>query len=631
MNKLILPRLISDGMILQREQKCRIWGFDVPGRSIEVSFLGVCYKAVTDDEGEWMISLPELSAGGPYTMTVKDEVGNEITIDNILVGDVWFCSGQSNMELPMARVKDAYPKEVANCTNPAIRTFKIIEHVDFHAPLKDHLTGAWEEAKEDTILAFSATGYFFAKAYYEMTKVPVGFINASLGGSRIECWMGRDMLDGYDEFFALADMYADDEFVESQRKKNDTQALEWNGNLDAKDMGLQEGWQNEDNRWEDSKEVEIPFFFGDTELKDFIGSVWFHKTFYVSEKMADSETKLWLGTIVDSDIVYINGTEVGRTEYQYPPRKYAIEKGLLKAGENTIVIRVKVERGLGRFTPDKTYAIWNEDEKVDLKGTWQYRVGAVCGPSPETDFISWKPTGLYHGMTYPCHKYKIAGVLWYQGESNADRPDSYADLTERMVKGYREKWENEKLPFYFVQLPNFEIDLEDKNSGWPELREAQRQGLAIPYTGMITAMDLGEDNDLHPLNKKDVGYRLALLAANGFGQYEGEYCGPMVENIRAESSLMQTGCRVFLSCSHADEMYAYHPKKGNVIKDFELVDEAGHSYLAEATIAGNQIVICSRTINEPVQVRYCFRNTSRGGLIYNKAGLPMSPFVMTIG
>lgn len=630
MNKLILPRLISDGMVLQREQNCRIWGFNVPGRSVEVSFLGACYETVTDDKGEWKISLPELSAGGPYTMSVKDEVGNEITIQNILVGDVWFCSGQSNMELPMDRVKDAYPKDVRDCINPFIRTFKIVEHVDFHAPLKDHVSGEWKDAKKDTILAFSATAYFFAKAYYKMTNVPVGLINASLGGSRIECWMGRDMLKGYDELLALADQYADDTFVEEQKKKNDTQALEWHGSLDAMDIGLQEGWQNRDKDWESAKEVEIPFFYKDTELKNFIGSVWFYKTFYVSEKMADSENKLWLGTIVDSDIVYINGMEVGRTEYQYPPRKYTVKKGILKAGENTIVIRVKVERGQGRFTPDKTYAIWNQDEKVNLEGTWKYRVGAECKPSPETDFVSWKPTGLYHGMTYPCHNYKIAGVLWYQGESNADNPGSYADLTERMVEGYREKWENEKLPFYFVQLPNFEIDLDEKSNDWPKLREAQRQGLALPYTGMVTAMDLGEDNDLHPLNKKDIGYRLALLAAKGCGEYEGEYSGPVVETIRVESLLMQTGCRVFLSCSHADAMYAYHPKRENIIKDFELVDEAGNSYLAEATIAGNQIVICSHTVNEPVQVRYCFKNTPRGGLVYNKAGLPMSPFVMDI-
>lgn len=630
MNDLTLPRLISDGMVLQREQNCRIWGFDVPGRRVEVSFLGACYKAVTDDTGEWRVSLDKLPTGGPYTMTVKDEVGNEISIGNILVGDVWFCSGQSNMELPMDRVKDAYPEEVKNCDNPAIRTFKIMEQVDFRAPLKDHLTGAWEEAKEETILAFSATGYFFAKAYYEMTGVPVGFINASLGGSGIESWMGRDMLKGYDELLALADQFADDEFVESQRKKNDEQALEWHGNLDALDIGLQEGWQKERDSWEASGEVEIPFFFKDTELKDFIGSVWFKKTFTVSERMAGSQAKLWLGTIVDSDIVYINGREVGRTEYQYPPRKYAIESGLLKAGENTIVIRVKCERGLGRFTPDKTYAIWNEEETINLAGTWKCRIGSVCNPSPETDFISWKPTGLYHGMTAPCHKYNIAGVLWYQGESNANDPEPYADLMERMIAGYRNKWENEKLPFYFVQLPNFEIDLDEKNSGWPELREAQRQGLAIPYTGMVTAIDLGEDNDLHPLNKKDVGYRFALLAAKGCGMYEGECIGPIVENIRVERSFMQTGCRVFLSCSHADAMYTYHPKKENVIKDFELVDEAGHVYLAEATIAGNQVVICSRTVNEPVQVRYCFRNTPRGGLIYNKAGLPMSPFVMDI-
>lgn len=629
MNNLRLPRLISDGMILQREQNSRIWGWDAPGRKITVSFLGTDHETVTDETGEWQVKLPAVTVGGPYTMVIRDDAGSEFLIQNILVGDVWFCSGQSNMELPMDRVKDAYPKEVQNCTNPAIRTFKIVEHVDFHAPLKELLTGEWKEANEENILAFSATAYFFATAYYEMTHIPVGFINASLGGSRIECWMGREMLDGYDDMLALADQYSDDAFVENQKRKNEVQTLEWHSNLDTMDIGLQEGWQNRDSVWEMSAEVDIPFFFNDTELKDFIGSVWFYKRFDVSEKMADSAAKLWLGTIVDSDTVYINGTEVGHTEYQYPPRKYGIEKGILKAGENTIVIRVKCERGNGRFTPDKTYAIWNEEEEISLSGTWKCRIGAVCGPSPETDFISWKPTGLYHGMTAPCHKYNIAGVLWYQGESNTHDPAPYADLFERMVKGYRSKWENKELPFYCVQLPNFEIDLDEGKSGWPELREAQRQALRIPHIGMVSAIDLGEDNDLHPLNKKDIGYRLALLAA-GNCREGAEYSGPVVETVRVQASLANTGCRVFLTCSHAESMYAFHKEKGNRIKDFELVDENGNVYLAEAVIAGNEIVVCSRTVGEPVQVRYCFRNTPRGGLIYNKAGLPMSPFVLNI-
>ena len=630
MNELMLPRLISSGMVLQRDENCRIWGYDSLDREIIVSFQNKKYTGRTDTKGKWLFELPKLQPGGPYVMTIGDNAGNEILLEDVWVGDVFFCSGQSNMELPMDRVKDAYPKEIKACSNPAIRTFKIAEHTDFHAPLKEVISGEWKAADTDTIFEFSATAYFFAKAYYEMTHIPVGIINASLGGSLIECWMGQDMLDGYDELLALAKQYAQDNFVEMQKQKNEVQNLEWHRQLDSMDIGLAENWQNEDCVWKAAEELEIPFFFKDTKLEGFIGSVWFYKRFSVSEKMAENDAKLWLGTIVDSDTVYVNGIEVGHTDYQYPPRKYEIPKGMLTVGENTIVIRVKCEKGDGRFTPDKMYAVWNSKEKISLDGIWKYRIGATCKESPETDFISWKPTGLYNGMTAPCFKYNISGVLWYQGESNTHNPNPYKDLFERMVAGYRKKWKKDDLPVYYVQLPNFEIDLDEKNSGWPQMREIQRQALQIPHVGMVTAIDLGEDNDLHPLNKKDIGYRLALLAVTKNGMCDIEYSGPIVENSRIETSPEDMGCRVILSCSHADSMYAFHLKKGNEIRDFELVDKYGTIYPAETLIGEKEIIIFSKELSEPMEVRYCYKNTPTGALIYNGSGLPMSPFVIKL-
>lgn len=630
-----LPRLISSGMVLAQKQKCRIWGWDAPGRKVTVSFLDEEYHTFTDDEGRWQLQMREHTSGGPYVMRIYDDAGNESVIDNILIGDVWFCSGQSNMELPMERVKDKYPEEIVNCNNPFIRSFKIVERVDYHGPLEELETGEWIEAGEDSIRAFSATAYFFAQTLYKMTSVPVGFINASLGGSRIEGWMGRDMLEGYDEFLTLADKYADDSFLESRKEMNLKQDEDWYGNLDREDIGLKESWEQESADWEKACAVSIPFFFRDTELKNFIGAVWFRRTFDVPKEMAGKDARLWLGTIVDNDRVFINGVEVGNTPYQYPPRKYDVPGELLKEGKNSIVIRVRVETGCGRFTIGKKYAIWNDDTEVDLTGAWQYRIGARCDIRPETDFTSWKPTGLYNGMTAPCHKYTVGGVLWYQGESNAGEPEVYKDLFARLISGYRRKWQNEELPVYYVQLPNFTIDMyNDPNvtgREWAKMRVAQKQSLVIPYTGMVTTIDLGEDNDLHPLNKKGIGERLALLvAAHEYGM-DVEYSGPVPMEAVLYRPTDEIGCEVHISCTHAEDgMYAANQEKTDRIIDFELLDEDGNIYETEATIRSNTIIVRSVETDNPSIIQYCYKNSPDGGVIYNKAGLPMSPFVMDI-
>lgn len=626
-----LPRLVSDGMVLQYGKKTRIWGWDTPGREITVSFLGKEKKGIAGEDGLWQIELEACKAGGPYVMEFKDDHGDKAVVRNILVGSVWFCSGQSNMELPMERVKDRYPNEIRNCENFCIRTFKITENAVFSAPLEELATGEWKQAHPDTILQFSATAYFFAKTLYEMTGIPVGLINASLGGSGIESWMGREMLAGYDAMLEKADQYADREFVAKVLKQNEEQAVRWHEALDNKDLGLKECWQQEKIDTALWKTVHLPFFFRDTELADFIGSVWLRRRFTVPANMAGKPARLWLGTIVDSDTAYINGVQVGHTDYQYPPRKYQVPEGLLREGENTIVIHVKCERGKGRFTPGKKYALWNDTCEIDLQGDWLYRVGAGCDPSPETDFVNWKPTGLYNGMTAPCHRYAIEGILWYQGESNTHEPEVYLDLMERMIEGYRQRWQ-EELPFFYVQLPNFAINIYDSDtdetgSGWPRVRELQRQALKIPNTGMVTAIDLGEDNDLHPLNKKDLGFRLALLAAVRVFDQQRECSGPTVIGVERISGQEICLC---LKLDHSQGLCARSPK-GEQILDFELEGKDGTLYPAKAMIREENLILTGPMPREGLRaIRYLYANTNKGALLYNRAGLPMSPVVLIL-
>lgn len=631
MGDLRLPRLISDGMILQQKKQIKMWGFDRPGRKVMLSFLGEEYVAVADGQGRFEAVLPPMEPGGPYNLYIGNENGEEIVVTDILIGDVWLCAGQSNMELPMERVKDRYPEEIRECSEPFIRTFKVIEHSDFHGPLRELQSGSWEKADTGTILKFSATAYFFAKQMYQMTGVPVGLINTSLGGSRIQSWMSREMLQGDVEDLLLAEKYADDAFVAGQLERNQENMEAWHRNLDEQDQGLKRNFKELKAPEPSFKEVSIPFFFRDTQLQGFIGSVWFLRNFQVTGGLAGKAAKLWLGTIVDSDTVYINGVMVGHTDYQYPPRKYEIPEGLLREGENTIVIRVKCENGHGRFTDGKKYALWNDEEEIDLTGEWYYEIGAACEQIEPTDFVNWKPTGLYNGMVAPCRPYTLAGILWYQGESNTHVPEVYLELMKRMVAGYRKEW-GEELPFLYVQLPNFAIDRYDSDAdetgqGWPVVRELQRRAKKLPRVGMAVTMDLGEDNDLHPLNKKEVGFRLAMLAAKMLYGIASECEGPEICGINYE--MEKTGAVLLYFKNITDGMYAYGGEKGKEIRDFELRDEQGIWHRAAAVIKEDTIRLTpvERIRIRPCGVRYLFSNISHGAMIYNRAGFPLSPFV----
>lgn len=628
MKELQLPRLISDHMVLQRNAEIHLWGKDLPGHRVMMSFCGEEYLVQADKNGDFDFYLPEQKAGGPFSMLFRDDLGNEKVVGDILIGEVWLCSGQSNMELPMNRVKDRFPEDMVSCKNTQIRTFKIRENGVFTAPLTELESGEWKSVQPDTLPDFSAAGYYFAKALQELLKVPVGFIDASLGGSLIESWMSREMLDGWKEELALADRYADRDFVNGQLQKNEAQNQAWHARLDEADPGITQHWEQESYDSGNWGMVTVPFLFEEAgELKDFTGSVWFRRTFTVPEEMAGKAARLWLGTIVDSDVAYVNGQQVGITYYQYPPRKYELPEGLLRKGVNTIVLRVISEKAQGRFTRGKKYAVFNEQGEIPLDGEWSYCIGASCERIPETDFVNWKPTGLYNGMTAPCHKYTIAGVNWYQGESNTHHPDNYLELLGRMIEGYRREWNNPKLPFQIVELPNLTVDMEGAEEGWRVLRELQRRSAEIPDVEVVVTIDLGEDNDLHPQNKKDLGKRLALLAAARYG-IPVESRGPEVTQVIMDVEKAFNQRIIRLICDHAEGMYAASEEKGSEILDFEAVNDKGEALPATAQITGTEIVLTLPYEKAKIEeIRYCYRTSNRGALIYNRDHLPMSPFV----
>lgn len=639
MNELRMPRLISSGMVLQRDKRVRIWGYDAPGRDIEVAFLDDAYKTIADSDGYFEVWMNKHSYGGPYTMEIRDDAGERIIIEDILIGEVWLCSGQSNMELPMARVKDKYPEEIVNCDYPNVRAFKINEALDFTAPCRELLTGEWKRPAREYITEFSATAYFFARELNRITDIPVGYIDASLGGSKVHCWMSREMLNGYDDKLALADKYAPKEFRDAVLEDNMKRVSEWHNELDAKDTGLKEHWESEDtddNMWDT---VEIPCFFKDTKIGDTLGCIYLRKSFTVPLKMAGKPARLWLGTIVDSDKTYVNGKLVGQTEYQYPPRKYDIPGGLLHEGENNVTVRMKSEYFVGypgakhvaaRFTPGKEYRIFNETGSIELGGTWKYKIGALSDkPAYYQDFISWKPAGLYNAMTAPCHKYTIGGFNWYQGESDCEERDEYTDLFRRMIEGYRKEWDDPKLFAGIVQLPNFTIDNDPDSEAWQGMREILRKlGEQIPDADSIVTIDLGEDNDLHPQGKRELGRRLALLAAHFRCSMDVEYTGPCIEKsmcVKKDDSV-----EITLDMSHVGEGMITREVNtrgaDGIVTDFMVVDDSGNLRSADVTVLKDKLVLSVKDLDHTIkEIRYCYSQTNSGALIYNSEGLPMSP------
>ncbi|MBO6241285.1 MAG: hypothetical protein J6O61_10730 [Butyrivibrio sp.] len=629
MSTLRLSRLLSDGAVIQRRKSIHIWGWDEPGAKVTAVLEKDEVSGITDSNGRFDIYLPARESGGPYELVVSDDKGERIVVRDVMLGLVWLCSGQSNMELPLTRCKDRYPEVVKNDENDRIRTFKIVEETSYCGPFEEHHTGSWTLVRHDTIMDFSAVGYFFAKHLQKLTGQTIGIINASLGGSRIFGWMGREMLEGYDELLEEADHYADKAFYDGQIAGNIENGDAWRNALYQSDEGIKNNWQSMDTDDSDWGNFEVPGFFKGTDLDGFIGSVWFRKKFDLPKELAGKAARLFLGTMVDSDTVFVNGQKVGETAYQYPPRKYDIPEGLTRENDNEVVIRLCVENGLGRFTPGKELKIFNSDATVYLNGTYKYKVAASCERIKPTDFVNWKATGLFNGMTAPCKNYPIDGVVWYQGESNVELPQyDYADLTKRMILGYRKLWNDENLPFIAVQLPNFVIDQLPCTDDWGKFRLIQNRILDIPMTGLVVTLGLGEDNDLHPTRKEPIGERMALWAAHMKYGYGAEYKGPEIESIKKVTE--DSEILIEIKLGHAGELIVADEGKGSELKDFYLEYEDGKRENAEAALLGDKIFVKMNSDGKNVKLKWCCENTYHGGLVENETGTPLAPFEVTI-
>ncbi|MDD3277290.1 MAG: sialate O-acetylesterase [Lachnospiraceae bacterium] len=647
--QLRLPRLFGSGCVLQQGSGTRIWGWDMPGSKVTISVTSeteFCQSQGTaDGAGVFEIMFSGLKAGGPYTLEVMDEHGQQIRIEPVYVGEVYVCGGQSNMELPMCRVRERYSEEFCHGGAPQVHLYKVKEHYEFHAPLTDHREAAWNPCTADKLEEISAFSYFFGKKLQEHLNVPVGIINLSLGGTPIEAWMSQQGIKDWPQAQKLREHYLDASVCRRETLAHEKAEQQWQQEIVKQERQFQKEEDKKKKLW---NSIYLPGKLDQAEgLKNFCGSVWLRRSFLVSGKRAGSWGLLRFGTLVDSDQIYINGVLIGETGYCYPPRRYPIPEGLLREGENEIRIRLVVRNAGGRLTENKPYEIcWEDptrpdclekkeaDERILLEGRWEYQVRAVCDPAPEQLFLNRVPTGLFHAMAAPCFPYQVQGVIWYQGESNDVNPQSYEKLLKAMIGDWRKHWQQDRLPFVIVQLPNCGIDIAPGDA-WPVLREGQRLAQNLDDVAVTVTIDLGEDNDLHPLNKKDAANR-AVLAVQALVYRETVVShGPEVQGWQVEHGQVkltfETGdqrdlilCKAETGKSQREAVLS--TVVGSEVPGMEIAGADQKFYKADAKLSKRVIFLKSEKVDRPVYVRYAWNCAPGQVLLYNQSGLPASPF-----
>src|ERR1041384_1832386 len=624
-----LPAIISDNLVLQQETKVRIWGNARAGERVTVTFRNKSAQTVADAQGRWQVFIGPLKSGGPAELTVKGD--NTLTIKNVLVGEGWLCSGQLNMEWPLANTIGA-TETLANANYPEIRMFRV-EHHTSAEPLTD-LEGHWVITTPDEAAHFTAVGYFFGRELYQRLKVPIGLINNSWGGTPAEAWTSHDALVSSPELKPILDRYESSLNMLPQAKEAYAQALaQWeekNLYIDAGNKGEALGYADPATSTADWSKMDLPQQFETAGLL-IDGAVWFRKVLELPESWAGKDLVLNLTPIDDQDVTYFNGNKVGSIGRETPnsymvPRKYVVPGSLVHGGRNVIAVRVFDSAGEGGFSRGGAMSIGpQEGDVISLRGAWDYKVELALEPKhpdwgsrPEAVGVrDRKSTSLlYNAMIAPLVPVAIRGAIWYQGESNAGRAYQYRTLFPIMIRNWRSAWGHE-FPFYFVQLANWHANkAEPDESDWAELREAQTMRLREPQTGMAVTIDIGDENDIHPRNKVDVGRRLAAWAL--FGTYGQKVVpsGPLFDRFAVE------GDKVRIRFKHGAGLKT---SDGGPLKGFAIAGEDRRFVWADARIDGYSLIVSSPKVLKPVAVRYGWADNPLANL-YNAAGFPASPF-----
>jgi len=618
-----IPSIVGNGMVLQRDVALKIWGWATPMESIQVTFLGKRYEATTDLKGNWQVKLDPAKAGGPHTMEIVGS--NRIVLSDILIGDVWICSGQSNMTHYFGRHRERYAKEIAQANIPEIRQFLVPTTAVLTGPVDNIPDINWVRSTPENIIDFTVIGYFFAKKIHDQYDVPQGIINTCVGGTKIEAWTSEEGFRDFPEILEVIEKNKDVDYVE---RVNAEAAMdrEASGPKKTVDLGMQK-----EVKWFDPaytplnwKRINVPGYWEDQGVRDLDGVIWYRREIEVPESMTGVKGQIKLGRIRNADEVYLNGKRVGATTYEYPQREYALAAGELRPGKNLLVVRVTNQNGKGGFIPDKPYHLSAAGQVIDLKGDWNFKVGEAyrkTRPYKQGINAQDQPTSLYNGMVAPYINYAVRGFLWYQGESNSGDPESYRKLLPNLIEDWRDRWQLGELVFLIAQLPNFmDVDYLPAESNWALMREVQLEtALNMPQTGIGINIELGEWNDIHPGNKKPVGERLALQAMRlSYGADDIVASGPIYKSQRID------GNKIILSFNHVGSGLVSN--NGEPLAHFAIAGENKAFVWGTASIEDAEVVVWSDEVPHPKYVRYAWADNPDFANLSNEEGLPASPF-----
>ncbi len=623
-----LPALFSDNMVVQHGRPLPIWGWSVPEDSVTVTLAGKVAHAKADHFGKWHVELPAIDAGGPYELKVSGRESRAVS--NILAGEVWICSGQSNMEWPL-ELSDNPQEEIAAANYPRIRLFTVPRRPS-DAPESD-VTGSWSPCDPESAARFSAVGYFFGRKLQQELNVPIGLINTSWGGTRAEAWTSIEGLCAEPALKVVVDELQASlgGSVEERHRRYAQIRAAWYSKLpdgEAK-RSLSTGWERpefNDNSW---KTMRLPNYWQQMGHQT-NGVFWFRTTAEIPASWEGQDLQLSLGAVDKTDDTYFNGQRVGGVSWADEPyswctgRVYTVPKALVKAGRVVIAVRVLSNfTGGGIVGPGSDMNIrrmgTTSADALPLSGEWRYSIEQDFGPintppEPPPPLDANTATALYNGMINPLIPFAIRGAIWYQGESNAGDSKRYAVLFPRMIKDWREHWMQGDFPFYFVQLANFGSTDPLAKGNWAGLRDAQDRTRALAQTGMAVTIDIGNPTDIHPRNKQDVGLRLALNALALTYNKDVEFRGPSYRGLKIE------GPYVRISFEHADGLHA----KG-ALSGFIIAGSDRKFVVANAVIEHDHVVVTHPDITAPAAVRYGWSDSPTCTL-YNGAKLPAEPF-----
>ena len=630
-----MPKLFQSGMVMQRGKLIPVWGNAEAGETVTIRFNKKSYQTTADADGRWRVDLPKMKAGGPYTLEVKGVNGEVREISDVLIGDVWLLSGQSNIDVTIERVYPQYTQEIDTYENNEIRLFRVQNETSTHGVKEDiRATNInWKPVNKQNAWLFSAAGYFLGKRMFQQNKVPQGIIVNSWGGTPIEAWISEDSLKtDYPMLIKKLQMYQNDNYVRAQMQANGAASQQWEKMLDETDPGYADmavddsDWQQIDqNNWG---------WRG-------TGSVWLRQHITIDKQHAGKPARLLLGTLFDRDVTYLNGKQIGQTGYQYPPRRYDIPEGMLREGDNVIAIRFINKFGAVHFIPEKPYMLCFGDDRLSqnpmpkdvqpLSGLWKMKVGAEMPQCPSSDVsLQNLPTTLYNAVLYPLAPYAINGIVWYQGESNTGNPEPYADYLRKLMGCWRARWNDQQMPFVIVQLANYDgrqqtgfprpliPQIAPVNSGWAQLREAQRVvAKADAKAELAVINDLGERVDIHPLRKKEVAERIGLC-------FDKLLYNNKVKLAPEVVSAEANGNQIILTLDQ--------PVQAGKIETIEVAGTDGKFSNASATADGNKITILSPLPSNlsPLKVRYAWKDNPETANVRSLSGWPMSSFELSI-